>query len=70
MRSKQECRGRGGGGQVVSILVFYSDNPSSNPGEGYSFSEKIVFKKTNINKKRPMLVDFLKKLQIILILIQ
>ena len=49
---------------MVSVLVFYSDNPSSNPGEGYSFSEKIVFKKTNINKKRPMLVDFLKKLQI------
>ena len=29
--------GRGGGGQVVSVLAFYSDNPSSNPSEGYSF---------------------------------
>ena len=27
---------RGGGGQVVCILVFYSDNASSNPTE-YSF---------------------------------
>ena len=31
------------GGQVVSVLVFYSDNPSSNPADTYSFSVKIVF---------------------------
>ena len=26
-----------GGGQVVSVLAFYSDHPSSNPAEAYSF---------------------------------
>ena len=30
-----------GGGQVVSVLAFYSDNPSSNPAEAYSVSCKI-----------------------------
>ena len=25
-----------GGGQVVSVLAFYSDDPSSNPAEVYS----------------------------------
>ena len=26
-----------GGGQVVNVLTFYSDDPSSNPSEAYSF---------------------------------
>ena len=26
-----------GGGQVVSMLSFYSDDPSSNPADAYSF---------------------------------
>ena len=26
-----------GGGQVVSVLTFHSDDPSSNPAEAYSF---------------------------------
>ena len=26
-----------GGGQVVSVLAFYSDDPSSNPAEACSF---------------------------------
>ena len=30
-----------GGGQVVSVLAFYSDDPSSNPAEAYNFSCKI-----------------------------
>ena len=51
MRSKHECRGRGGGGQVVSILAFYSDNPSSNPGDAYSFSVQFGLKRTMIKKK-------------------
>ena len=29
-----------GGGHVVSVLVFYSDDPSSNPAEAYSFYTK------------------------------
>ena len=30
--------GFGGGGQVVSVLAFYSDNPSSNPAEVNNFN--------------------------------
>ena len=26
-----------GGGQVVSVIVFYADDPSSNPADIYSF---------------------------------
>ena len=37
---------------MVSILAFYSDDPSSNPAEAYSVSVKCVFEK-NENKKRP-----------------
>ena len=37
------------GGQVVSVLAFYSDNPSSNPAEAYSFFVQFEFEK---NKKR------------------
>ena len=43
--------GRGGGGQVVSVLAFYSDNPSSNPVEAYSFSVNFVVEK-NENKPK------------------
>ena len=34
-----------GGGQVVSVLAFYTNNPSSNPAETYRFSVKFVFEK-------------------------
>ena len=40
--------GRGGGGQVVSLLAFNSNNLSSNPAQAYSFSCKFVFE---INEK-------------------
>ena len=40
-----------GGGQVVSVLAFYSDDPSSNPAEVYNFSVKLLLKRTKINKK-------------------
>ena len=33
-----------GGGQVVSVLAFYSDDPSSNPAEVYNFSVKLLLK--------------------------
>ena len=36
-----------GGGLVVSILAFYSDNPSSNP-DGYLI---FLYQKTKINEK-------------------
>ena len=41
------CMGRGGG-QVVSVLAFNSYNPSSNPGDVYSFLYNMCFEK---NKK-------------------
>ena len=44
------CLGRGGG-KVVSVLAFYSDNPSSNPAKVYSFFCNIVFEK-NENKQK------------------
>ena len=42
-------KGRGGG-QVVSVLALYSDDPSSNPAEVYSFSVILCLKRTKINK--------------------
>ena len=41
-------KGRGGGGQVVSVLALYSDYPSLNLSEVYNFSVKLYLKK---NKK-------------------
>ena len=40
-----------GGGQVFSVLAFYSDDPSSNPAEVYNFSVKLILKRMKINKK-------------------
>ena len=39
-----------GGGQVVSVLAFYSDNLSSNPADAYSFFWKNVIE-TSKNKE-------------------
>ena len=50
-----------GGGQVVSVLAFYSVDPSSNPAEVYNFSVKLLLKRTKINKKRPGLAHFFLK---------
>ena len=35
-KANNKFMGRGGG-QVVCIIAFYSDNPSSNPADAYSF---------------------------------
>ena len=51
-----------GGGQVVSVLAFYSDDPSLNPAEVYNFSVKLLLKRTKINKKEAGVGPFLKKL--------
>ena len=53
------CLGRGGG-QVVSVLAFYSDDLSSNPAEVYNFSNKIVIEK-NENKQNEAGVGPFKK---------
>ena len=36
---------------MVSVLAFYSDDPSSNPAEAYSFSVKFVFEKKENKQK-------------------
>ena len=42
---KRHSSGHGGGGQVVTMLAFDSNVPSSNCAEAYSFSVKFVFEK-------------------------
>ena len=43
-----------GGGKVVSVYTFYSDNPSLNPAEDNCYYSKMLFeKKENKQKKRP-----------------
>ena len=44
-----------GGGNVGSMLTFYSDDSSSNPHDDYSFSVKFVFEKNEKTKKRTIL---------------
>ena len=39
------------GGQLVSVLAFYSSDPSSNLAEAYNFSVKFVIEK-NENKQK------------------
>ena len=41
-----------GGGQVVSVLAFYSDDPSSKAAEVYIFYSVNCLKRTEINKTR------------------
>ena len=55
--------GRGGGGQVVSVLAFYFDDLSSNPTEVYNFSVKLYLKRKEINKKRPGVVHFSRNIE-------
>ena len=45
---------------MVSVLAFYSDDPSLNSAEAYSFSVKFVFEKTKINKKEARVGPFKK----------
>ena len=46
------CQGGRGGCQVVSVLAFYSDDPSSNPRWGLQFFCKIVIEKIKNKQKR------------------
>ena len=52
-------RGSGGRGHVVSVLAFYSDDPSSNSNKDYTFSVKVYMKRMKINKKRGRVGQFL-----------
>ena len=51
-----------GCGQVVSVLAFYSDDPSSNPAEAYSFSVNFVFEKNQNKQKEGGVGHFFKKI--------
>ena len=50
-----------GVGQVVSMLAFYSNNPSSNPADAYSFSVKFVFEKNENKQNEAGVGPFLKE---------
>ena len=50
-----------GGGQVVSVLAFYSVDPSSNPTVAYSFSVKFVVEKNENKQKEAGVGPFLKR---------
>ena len=50
-----------GGGQVVSMLDFYSDDPSSNPLKPTVFSVKFVLEKTENKQKEAMVCPFFLK---------
>ena len=52
-----------GGGQVVSVLAFYSDNLSSNPADAYSFFWKNVIE-TSKNKETEAGLGFWKLIEI------
>ena len=58
---QQEDNLGSGGGLVVSVLAFYSDDPSLIPAEVYIFSVKLLLKSTKINKKEAGLAHFFKK---------
>ena len=50
-----------GGGLVVSVLAFYSDDPSSIPAEVYNFFCKIVVEKNENKQKEAGVGPILKK---------
>ena len=47
---------------MVSVLAFYSDDPSLNPAEVYNFSVKLLLKRTKINKKEAGVGPFFKNI--------
>ena len=47
---KYRVQRNGGDGQVVSVLVFYSDDPSSNPAEVNMFPMKVGVEKRENNQ--------------------
>ena len=50
---KRKQMGGGVGGQVVSVLAFYSVDLSSSPTNMYNFHSVKCLKRTKINKKSP-----------------
>ena len=50
LEAKHKILGRGGG-QVVSMLAFYSDDPSPNPAEILNFYSLQLFEKSENKSK-------------------
>ena len=48
------------GDQLVSVLAFFSYNPSSNPAEAFSLFRKICIKKNENKRKEARVGPFLK----------
>ena len=46
---------------MVSVFTFYSDNPSLNPADAYSFYVKLLFEKNENKQKEPGLGPFKKQ---------
>ena len=46
---------------MVSVLALSSDNTSSNPATVYSFSVKMLSKRTRVNKKQSEIGPFLNR---------
>ena len=54
-REIPEESGRGGG-QVVSLVAFYYNDPSSNPVEVFSFNLQIVWKERKTKNKKKLAI--------------
>ena len=54
-----------GGHLVVTVLASYSDDPSLNPAEAYSFFCKYCLKRTKINKKEAVVWPIRKNAEIV-----
>ena len=50
--------GSGGGGLVVSLLPFFSDDPSSNPSEVYNIFNQNLHESNTLMIKRPEMAHF------------
>ena len=48
---------------MVSVFVFYSDDPSLNPADAYSFSVQFVIETNENKQKEAGLAHFLNKKQ-------
>ena len=48
---------------MVSVLAFYSDDPSSNPADAYSFSVKFVFEKDENKQNEAGVGTFFKNIK-------
>ena len=51
LKNTKQGLGRGGG-QVVSMLAFSSDDPSLNPAKAFIFSVKFAFEMSEMKKKK------------------